>query len=736
MKKSFVLVFNFVFLLISQFLFSQNFPKNITNWGDATYWKDNAGSGNWNAYNWYDATQGWDNHNPNYEGGRNLIFDNNNQTSMTNDFDGSGVGRWQITFTSNATTSRAINGSTENIFYDNSATNPKIENQSSANHTINFPFKISYNPMELNPVNGDLTISSAIDNNGNYIDVYGTNSKVLTLTGNIQGTGGLVLKQNSRVILSTNNKSYTGNTILEEGILELSVNLSSSITVENTATLIINGSVTIPELTVEVGGIVTISTGNSLTVSGALTNSAGSTGLVIESGGSLITNSTVSGSATVKREIASDNKWHFISSPVSGQNICDGNFAPLTANFNSTTGATFDFFKWNASGAVGAANWINLKKADWSANTDDFGSPPAFDVKTGYLVAYSSSFAGSTTKSFTGTPNTGDQTVTLTTSGNTWNLVGNPFPSAIDWDAVTGKANLTDGYYSIYNEAKSGGAGFESYLDATHKTAGTNGKISSIQGFFVAASASPIGIPNTARVIDNNWLKSDEAGTVNQLVIKLSHDVYYDESFIIFESTGSLSKGWYDAGKLLSLDTGIPQVYTMKDNDLKICINSMPLLNGPVTVPIGMYVPSDGDYSIQLSGFESFASLPGILLEDLKTNTTRNIVQNPVYDFSAATGDDPNRFLLHLAGSIGISEKPVDHPFHIFASDHTLIVVDNTGKNQGELFVYNMMGQVIGASALNGNTMCKLNLDVPSGYYLVKITSMDQAYSGKVFISK
>ena len=67
--------------------------RALGGWGDQTYWKSNAGNANWNDLNWYDATQGWDNHNPNYEGGRNLIFDNANNKTMVNDFSGSGTGR-------------------------------------------------------------------------------------------------------------------------------------------------------------------------------------------------------------------------------------------------------------------------------------------------------------------------------------------------------------------------------------------------------------------------------------------------------------------------------------------------------------------------------------------------------------------------------------------------------------------------------------------------------------------
>ena len=255
-----------------------------------------------------------------------------------------------------------------------------------------------------------------------------------------------------------------------------------------------------------------------------------------------------------------------------------------------------------------------------------------------------------------------------------------------------------------------------------------------MQGFFVKASSSPLTIPNTARVHDNNWLKNTETNPVDQLMLKLSNASFSDEAYIIFESVGSMNKGWYDADKFFSMDSKVPQVYTLKDNDQKICINSLPFIKDPLTVPLSVYIPSDGNYSLQLSGIESFPSLPGILLEDLITHATQNMVQTPVYAFSAAKADDPNRFVLHFAGTIGISEKPGNNAYIIFSSDNSLFVVDNTGKNQGDIYVYNMMGQLIASSGLNGNSSCKLNLNVPPGYYLIKVVASENAYSGKVFI--
>ena len=265
------------------------------------WWRSEASNGNWNVTdNWWNGSM-----NQIPQGSDVIKFDNNVELTMTNNL--TAANRYRIYFDATATSSRTIGGSTENIFYDYGGNKPGIENNSSANHTINFPIKLGYNPLELRPINGNLTIGGNINTDGNYIDVYGSNSKTLTINGVISGTGGFTIKQNSTVVFTNSNMTYTGTTVLENGVLELGVNLSSSsITVNSGATLKIVNNSTINDLTIQSGGVVEIQAGKGLTVSGTLVNNAGTSGLVIYSDatgtGSLITGQAVS--ITFKRYIA------------------------------------------------------------------------------------------------------------------------------------------------------------------------------------------------------------------------------------------------------------------------------------------------------------------------------------------------------------------------------------------------------------------------------------------------
>jgi len=579
--------------------------------------------------------------------------------------------------------------------------------------------------------------------NGSTLSMNETGSEMtasLTIVGNLTNNGTLTLSgklwgdlniEGNWVTTGTFNHNTRAVTFNGSAAQEIQSGATTFgyLTVDNAAGLSVNGSglVTVANnLDVNSGKLLTVKTGKSITVTGTLTTHE-ATALVLESNASLI--ATTSQAATVKREIASDSKWHFLSSPVAAQAICNGDFAPTTGNFNQTYGETYDFYKWSEATVTGGLNWINLKNTGWTLNTS-FGDTPAFGVGMGYLVEYGATFSGSTTKSFAGNLNVGDQTITLTSTGTTWNLIGNPFSSAINWDGVD--KTYIQGYYCVYNEAKAGGAGYEYYMDISHKTDGANGKISAMQGFFVKASGSSITLPQSARVHDNNWMKNADVEPVNKLTIKLADAKNYDQAYVIFEEQGSATTGGPDAEKLFSMEN-IVQVMTIKTNR-NICINSMPLLREAATIPVGLFIPANGTFTLSVSGLESFNPQPGIVLEDLKTHATQNLAEKPAYQFTATTTDDPNRFLLHLAGTNGIGDTQPQGAFRFYNSGNSLVVVDLQGNRQGDIYVYNLVGQLLAREPLSASGSTQLRISDQTGYYLVKVVTPGGTWSGKVFI--
>ena len=160
----------------------------------------------------------------------------------------------------------------------------------------------------------------------------------------------------------------------------------------------------------------------------------------------------------------------------------------------------------------------------------------------------------------------------------------------------------------------------------------------------------------------------------------------------------------------------------------------MPYSSESFGIPLGMYIPSDGIYTINISGIESFATTPNILLKDTKLNTIQDLAVNPSYEFNASTIDDPNRFILSFNEVLLGTIKPTTlSPIKVYSSAGKINISGMDGKS--EILVRNMMGQVVLRSTHSGSTSQSINTGkLPVGVYVVSVVSGKQTVSEKVVI--
>ncbi|MCK6618755.1 MAG: T9SS type A sorting domain-containing protein [Cyclobacteriaceae bacterium] len=435
------------------------------------------------------------------------------------------------------------------------------------------------------------TVSGNFTNNGIFNNNSGTTtfSGLTNLTGSsITTFGNLVISGtlNAGVNLSVN-RNFTNNGSFNAGTSTVSFTgavlqtiSGTSVTTFNNLT-ITNGTSPVSvslESDVNLVGILTLGTSAKLDADGS-TNTSVLTLLSTNDSpaqdasiAELPASAQILGNVTVQRFFRpADNYDRFISTPIANGPVSQlqaavplGTF-PVTGGFTGTSfpctgcvnnGHNLRYYREADPGIInqGYKAWIV------SSNAETLVPGVGYD-------AYMWNGVSNTTISFRGTINRGSinlgivttpasNSITHTSNGvpsaDGWNLVGNPYPSAIQWNNGPGwtRTNI-DPTVWVWDVV---GRVWHSYNANTQVGDLTNGVIALGQGFWVYAPT-----PGTASITINEQAKSVAGGgsyyrqatTLPALRVTLSQGEFADNSFILFDenATSDFDPG-LDAPKL------------------------------------------------------------------------------------------------------------------------------------------------------------------------------------------
>ncbi len=461
----------------------------------------------------------------------------------------------------------------------------------------------------------------------------------------------------------------------------------------------------------------------NLTVEGSLTIQSDATGM-----GSLITNGTVSGTATYnlyvsKYDNSADYKYHYISSPVTAQSI--------RPDFVANTPATnVDFLKWEPqTGDLGT--WINTKNGtSWN---DDFEDN--FVVGRGYMVAYPS--IG--TKAFTGILNTGDiNLVTTTNLYQGWNLIGNPYPSYLDWDEVALSATNMDlalYYYDNDNEE------YNAYIRVDGDAVTTNTatkEIPPLQGFMVYssdASGQALTLSNSHRIHGTQGYFKEEKELQNPVLkLNLQKDERGSEmAVVIYGGATEAYDSKYDAFKVLSYNQTVPEIYSMTSEETKLAINTRNAGEGEFVIPVSVKYGTDGEFAINVSEFANLGEWK-VTLEDKMSNEFTELSSASSYVFTASTSDAADRFLLHFKSTTAVEDmETLDAS--IYTYDHKIYISGLDAVNNATVELFTVDGRRILAEQFAGAPVVQIGQELPLGCYVVRLTSENQTMSKKIVLN-
>lgn len=469
-------------------------------------------------------------------------------------------------------------------------------------------------------------------------------------TGQVQVTG-------TRTYSSGANYVYDGTAPQITGLgLPATV---QNLTISNTAGVSQSQGLSVREVLTFTGTGNLTTGGNSLTL---LSDATGTAMAVHQSTGNVV------GAATVQRYITPGSApglgYRHMSTPVSNTTFADlatGSFTPVV---NPAYNATINNGQTTPYPTVLGYN--EALYPTLSTFSRGYFSPNALAdpmvVGRGYTVYKDPSMSD-----FVGTLNNGNVTMTgLTKTGNFnsgtqksgWHLLGNPFPSPLDWDLIAippGLSNSVSVYQSTGGQnglylTRAGGVGTL-----------TGGMIPMAQGFFVRVlSGAPLSftLPNAARATTyTNPSHFRTAPDTRPLVALTLHAVgapavETDEAIVYFPADATAGIDAAFDGAKPGHNVGVPTIVSLAADE-ELAINALPAatLRKGVVVPLLLDLPQAGRYELTLAQLANLAADQEVALLDRLTNTRFPLTAQSTITVAAAKAGEDRRFALIIGAA-------------------------------------------------------------------------------------
>ncbi|EDP98089.1 prephenate dehydrogenase [Kordia algicida OT-1] len=533
-------------------------------------------------------------------------------------------------------------------------------------------------------------------------------------------------------------------------------------------------------ITVKNGAYLEMDSGSSLTVTDWINVEAGGT-IHMSDGANLIQVTDVvtnnnTGEINMDRTVTGLNGFDYIywSSAVEGFDVAD--VSPGTASYL--------IYQWTATvSGNGVGNY-----GEWQSASGNM------DIGTGYIIRGLSGTSVANTAEFVGRPNNGiintpvsrgtytgvdypggGGTVATALDDN-WNLVGNPYPSAISADAfiaanasvitddtnpstITGTVYLWrhlstpsdlyadpfyNGYAYNYNEDD-----YIQYNSTGSNPIGFNGNIAAGQAFFVlmddaAPTSSTIQFNNSMRGVaytnDQFYRAGEDPTDVGQFendgenAVIEKHRIWLDiiasdnkaSSILIGYITGASNDKdrLFDGDNLSDAPT---HMYSIVDNtEMSIQGRSLPFQDTD-EVPLGIQIAQSGNYTIAINALDGLFENTNqdIYLEDLYTGEIHDLRTAP-YSFYSENGNYADRFVLKYlapsASTLDIEEFNSNTGIVITTNENQIKV--HAYKSQiADITIHDILGKrLIDRKDINEEVYNITNLRQTNSALIIKVT--------------
>lgn len=558
-------------------------------------------------------------------------------------------------------------------------------------------YNLNFNTSGTKTLGSAITANNLSVANGVTLDVSASNYNI-SLTGNWTNSGSFIYRNGTVTFNGTSAQNIIGAT----DWYNITINNSAGVNISSGSQNLYN------KLTPTLG---TFSTGaNNFTLKASSTNTAriGAFGASSSFSGNAIVESFAAGGTTGWASLGTTNtggtlaKWldDFPMAGFTGATGAAGGFVSVYT-YNESINDSSDY-RWvaatNITNALTPGKGYLVYLGDGATSTNDITIETDGAITQGnfnFGVTYLNSSLGS--------------------AEDGWNLIANPYPSAIDWDAAGWTKTNVSGTIYVYN------ADIGNY--ATYSTGGasTNGGsryIAAGQGFFVKASAaSPSLILTESCKTDNNpnllRLGSNHKAQPGFIRVKAQgYANFKDETVIRFlENATSGFDGELDAYKLNSMDYGAINISTINQQK-ELSINSFNTSAFEINIPLLVTTTVSTQTSLTLDGLNYFPIGTCLTLEDIYTNQIIDLNYNNTYTFNLSDTTKHARFIIHVINPVNVNVINPDC-FNTFSG-----IKLNSLSSIGNVEIYNLNNTLIKSTSLSAGTSTDINLN--PGTYIIK----------------
>jgi hypothetical protein len=435
------------------------------------------------------------------------------------------------------------------------------------------------------------------------------------------------------------------------------------------------------------------------------------TNMIMDAGTSFITSSTFAGNLSYTRNLSTDN-WYTVSSPVVGETYGD------------------DFVTSNGIASSGE----NRAIAPYVTSNDSWAYMQAGDESTTFISGkgYSVKLASPGAISFTGTMNVDDTSIALTTSGEGFNLIGNPYPSYINSGSILPNSTsaLDAETLWVWNQE-----------DETYDTYVTVDafKIAPGQGFFVKSGGAEgsvlIAEADQSHQSTDTFQRTEAKPEIYLTLIDGSASREAKIYFIDNTTTG------FDNGYDGEMFGGVANdfaIYThlvSNSQGKDYAIQSLPRDNY-INIPVGVNAISGTAITIEAST-TNFPEGMNIYLEDTSDNSFTLL--DAESDFTTTLGSDLNgigRFYLHTTtGALSTNDVAANNNLSIYTSTRENLRIVGVQNGTANIQLYNILGKEVLKGSFEGNGVNDIALPrLNSGIYIVKIATEKGTINKKIII--